>query len=81
MKITYSIIDIPVDVEPKPKMISIILADTDNEIALALSEIERAIHSGCNPEPCPRTSESTQSPDECESPGASCKDAGTEVSG
>ena len=33
-----------------------------------------------NPEPCPHTAESTQAPGESESLGASCKDAGTEVS-
>ena len=81
MKITYGVVDIPVDVEPKLKMISIVLTGTDNEIAFALREIERTIHSGCSPEPCLHTSESTQAPGGCESPGASCKDAGTEVSG
>jgi hypothetical protein len=81
MKITYGTVEIPVDVEPKPKMISIIITGTSDEIAFAEHEIQRAILSGCSPEPCPRTSGLTQAPDECESPEASCKDAGTEVSG
>lgn len=34
-----------------------------------------------NPVLCPHIAECSPVPDECESPEASCKDAGTEVSG